>query len=362
MLFSSIALSTDSAYSQSDIQKLAQNQQKVKIPEFSDESAVKSTRSSSRDQMSIDEYNKYRDKEVNKKIDSQLNKISDNVGKNLRGVDENLYKKVKNQTNNIDKKIPLIIDLDDDNKKGSPKRKPVKVNKNSSLYSKNNVVMSPKEYEENQRLKIHRKQMNSKRDRANFNRFWKNAHRGDAKAQLKIGKMFLKGSGVAADTAKGQKWIEKSAQGGYVKAQTELGDMYSKRKFYKNSLYWYDQAAKQNDGKALFRLGEIYSNGEGVKIDVPKSIEYFLKSADLNNTKAQTILFYRYSMGDGVMQDPVEAYKWGMIAVNNRVKNLNTIVTNYGLSLSNQQRREALKRYGTWRNERHNGKAKKSSK
>jgi len=314
------------------------------------------SQSAKQNQRSIDEYKKHMDKELKNKIKKQLKSASDKSGHDLKIADDKIYKSIKKQKDNSsisDRKIPLVLDLDDDSKKKIKNKRVLKVKKDPSLYKKKQVIMSPQESLRNQRLRIHRKEMTYKRNRANFKRFWKKANAGDTKAQLKIGKMFLTGLGVTANTAEGQKWLEKSAKGGYVRAQTELGDMYSKRKFYKNSLYWYEQGALQNDGRSLFRLGEMYADGEGVKVDKTRSAEYTINSANMNFPDAQLKLFYKYSMGDGVVQDPIESYKWGMIAVSNRVKDMKKTVSDYGLSLSIEQRKEALKRYSAWRKERH---------
>ena len=48
--------------------------------------------------------------------------------------------------------------------------------------------------------------------------------------------------------------------------------------------------ADQNDIEAIFKLGEIYANGENVNKDIKKSISYYQKAAAKGHKGAQVIL------------------------------------------------------------------------
>lgn len=241
-----------------------------------------------------------------------------------------------------DRNIPLILNMDNDDSRGGK----------LTASAGGNIVLTTEEKALNARNERYRKEITSKRNRLNFKKYWERAHNNDPVAQLSIGKMLLRGSGVAANPEEGQKWIEKAGKNGNLQAQTELAKMYYERKFYKNSIYWYEQSSGLNSGESLFMLGEIYYKGQGVEEDVTKAVEYYIKSADAGSSKSQRNLFYRYSMGDGVVQDPIEAYKWGMIAVQNRMKIIKKGVYDYGATLTVEQKKEALNRISKWRKSR----------
>ena len=54
------------------------------------------------------------------------------------------------------------------------------------------------------------------------------ANKGNAKAQLDLGRKYEKGDGVPQDDAEAVKWYRKSAEQGNAKAQEYLGFMYEK--------------------------------------------------------------------------------------------------------------------------------------
>ena len=71
------------------------------------------------------------------------------------------------------------------------------------------------------------------------------------------------------------------------------------------------QVAAENGWEvAMFILGFMYINGEGVTQDYAKAREWYEKSADKGNDDAMYALSMIYHLGNGVTQDAVEATKW----------------------------------------------------
>lgn len=108
------------------------------------------------------------------------------------------------------------------------------------------------------------------------------AEKGDAEAQLELGRMYLFGDGVPADEKKGVKLIRKAAKQGLPDAYGELGLMY-------------------------------YS-GDGVSADIKKSTKYFRKAAELGEPGWLINLGLAYEDGSGVRKDKVKAYAYFYIA------------------------------------------------
>lgn len=61
---------------------------------------------------------------------------------------------------------------------------------------------------------------------------------------------------------------------------------------------------------AYFYLGEWFSCGDGLAIDMEKSIYWYKKSADEGNEEAKLKLGMIYYHGDGVDINLREAFKW----------------------------------------------------
>lgn len=88
--------------------------------------------------------------------------------------------------------------------------------------------------------------------------------------------------------------IAKSAELGYVPAQSRLGSMYLTgdrvEQCYGKAFEWFSKAAGQNDSEALYQLGGLYEWGNGVTESVDKAIELYSKAKELGSIHAAVSL------------------------------------------------------------------------
>jgi TPR repeat protein len=70
------------------------------------------------------------------------------------------------------------------------------------------------------------------------------------------------------------------------------------------------QAVKQGNPEAQYRLGMMYANGEGMELDHVRAAELLLAAAKQGHTGAQTTLGWLYANGYGVPQDDERALTW----------------------------------------------------
>jgi len=86
------------------------------------------------------------------------------------------------------------------------------------------------------------------------------AEQGDAKAQAKLGAMYLLGSGVEKDEQQAAEWILKAANQGHVEAQVIIAAMYDRGRGVKNDVKmatkWYEKAAAQGNSASMAILGK----------------------------------------------------------------------------------------------------------
>jgi TPR repeat protein len=104
------------------------------------------------------------------------------------------------------------------------------------------------------------------------------AEKGNAKAQMWLGNMYIGGQGVPQD--------------------------------YQEALRWYRKAAEQGDAQALFNLGTMYENGEGIPQDYEEALRWYRKAAEQDNKDALLFLGFMYERGRGVAEDLVHAHMW----------------------------------------------------
>lgn len=86
------------------------------------------------------------------------------------------------------------------------------------------------------------------------------AEQGDAKAQAKLGAMYLLGNGQDKDEQKAAEWLLKAAKQGYLEAQVIIAALYDSGIGVKNDVKqatgWYEKAAAQGHTPSLALLGK----------------------------------------------------------------------------------------------------------
>jgi localization factor PodJL len=108
------------------------------------------------------------------------------------------------------------------------------------------------------------------------------AEKGQAVAQYRLGTLYERGQGVAADPAK--------------------------------AAHWYEMAANQGNRKAMHNLAVSYASGAAGKKNMPEAARWFAKAAALGLSDSQFNLAVLYERGDGVPQSLLDAFKWYSIA------------------------------------------------
>ncbi|HWU56030.1 MAG TPA: hypothetical protein VN175_11060 [Rhizomicrobium sp.] len=108
------------------------------------------------------------------------------------------------------------------------------------------------------------------------------ADKGQAVAQYRLGTMYERGQGVAADSAK--------------------------------AIHWYEMAAAQGNRKAMHNLAVAYASGPTAKRNMTESARWFGKAAALGLSDSQFNLAVLYERGEGVPQSLADAYKWYAVA------------------------------------------------
>ena len=131
----------------------------------------------------------------------------------------------------------------------------------------------------------------------NFEATRKAAEQGDASAQFNLGWMYAEGEGVPENHMQAVKWYRKAAEQGDAGAQLFLGRMYDE------------------GGGGRFEITE--RRFKGVPKDNAEAVKWHRKAAEQGDAAAQWGLGLAYRYGDGVPEDPAEAYAWMAVATAN---------------------------------------------
>jgi TPR repeat protein len=180
--------------------------------------------------------------------------------------------------------------------------------------------------------------------------FEKAAAQGIARAQWNLGELYATGiAGIPADTRKATALCKRAAHAGFVPAQATLGALFARAKKYDRAVHWWEMAAAQNDAEALFNLSQVYRKGLGVTVDWPKAKSYLLAAAEAGLALAQARLGVAYGMGDGMVQDGIEAGKWLILAANQGEPTARANRDHARTLVSQAQWDEAQRRADAWR-------------
>jgi TPR repeat protein len=147
-----------------------------------------------------------------------------------------------------------------------------------------------------------------------FNQVKAKAEKGDAEAQLALGSLYARGTGVSRDFKRAAKWHRKAAEQGLAPAEYQLGLDYSDGEGVKTdkveALRWFQMAAEQGMPQAQFALGLAFANGRGTAEDPVEAVKWFRRASDQGNADAQYELGNCYLEGTGVPKDTAVGVRW----------------------------------------------------
>ena len=155
-----------------------------------------------------------------------------------------------------------------------------------------------------------------------FEWFLKSAHEGNKFAQYSLANLYYYGNGVEKDLSQAFLWYRKSSEQGQPYASYAIAQMYNKgeyvnqseetaQRYYKSALSGFLklESKDQADDNLYYKLGSMFKKGLGTDIDMDRAIDYFKRSAEMNNKNG----LYEYGkellLGEHIPQDKEKAVK-----------------------------------------------------
>lgn len=166
------------------------------------------------------------------------------------------------------------------------------------------------------------------------------AKQGNANASLMLGKQYYakykldvfsrENLGPQVEVNEGnrteaEKWWDRAldqyradAEQGSANAMYKIGNMYSRGEGVpeddREAATWFRRAAELGHVHAMFRLAVIYEHGISVLESYAESENWYIQSSELGYARAQRNLAYKYQHGLGVSVDNVKAYAWYLLS------------------------------------------------
>ena len=155
-----------------------------------------------------------------------------------------------------------------------------------------------------------------------FEWFERSAKQKNKFAQFSLANLYYYGSGVEKDLSQAFLWYQKSSAQGQPYASYAVAQMYSKgeyvsqggetaQRYYKAALSGFLEleSKEQADDNLYYKLGSMFKKGLGTDIDMDRAIDYFKRSAEMNNKNG----LYEYGkallLGEHIPQDKEKAVK-----------------------------------------------------
>ena len=167
-----------------------------------------------------------------------------------------------------------------------------------------------------------------------FDWFLKSATEGNKFAQYSLANLYYYGNGVEKDLSQAFLWYQKSSAQGQPYASYAIAQMYNKgeyvsqseetaQRYYKDALSGFLklESKDQADDNLYYKLGSMFKKGLGTDINMDKAINYFKRSAEMNNKNG----LYEYGkallLGEHISKDKKKAVQLLEKAID--LKNIN---------------------------------------
>ena len=155
-----------------------------------------------------------------------------------------------------------------------------------------------------------------------FEWFLKSATEGNKFAQYSLANMYYYGNGIEKNLSQAFLWYRKSASQVQPYASYAVAQMYGKgeyvtknedtaQRYYKQALSGFLKIESDDmaDDNLFYKIGAMYQKGLGTGIKMDKAINYFKRSAEMNNNNG----LYEYGkallVGEYIPQDKEQAVK-----------------------------------------------------
>lgn len=150
----------------------------------------------------------------------------------------------------------------------------------------------------------------------------KAAERGNISAFLNLGVAYYTGDGVDKDIKKAISYFERIPLKEKPVVGRYLGDIFqydSGVQDFNKAREYYMEAARGGDLGAYHALGYMNQKGLGGIENMDEAIKFYQYAASQNYAPSQYVLGTIYANGDGVTRNPIKAYAWLSLAVNQKL-------------------------------------------
>lgn len=116
------------------------------------------------------------------------------------------------------------------------------------------------------------------------------AERGDAKSQFKLGKIYLEGIGTPRNHVLAGRWLLKAAEQNHTESQYLIGLLYEhgigEKQYNEEAVHWFKKAAESDFRSAKVKLAEHYFYGTGTPQNHAQSLRLLMEAGSAGDSAA----------------------------------------------------------------------------
>ena len=140
-------------------------------------------------------------------------------------------------------------------------------------------------------------------NKLSFEELKKEADRGDAEAQYRLGLCYLEGKGTNSDRRMAHMYFKKSANQGNSDAMVKMGEFHERgdvaKLDFKEAFEWYRKAADLDNSEGYYHLGLCYENQIGVETDKYEAFLNYETATHDGHKNAEVAMGRCYFYGHG---------------------------------------------------------------
>jgi TPR repeat protein len=136
-----------------------------------------------------------------------------------------------------------------------------------------------------------------------FKWFTKAAEQGNLHAEYYLAVCYQDGKGTPTNSSEAISWLQRAGINGVANAQVDMGK------------YCFDAGFAELGIPTQIKPDTSMTRGQLTNQNFARGIEWYQQAANQNYPPAQMFLTFAYQNGTGVDKDPIEAYKWFVLAI-----------------------------------------------
>ena len=180
-----------------------------------------------------------------------------------------------------------------------------------------------------------------------FNIWIVGAKDGDPMSQFAVATLYRKGVGVEKNLKESAKWMQKSAEGGYVEAMSVMGAIHlwgvsGVSADIEKSIFWFEKAAETGTHYEKHAVAALYGTAELKGYDLNDKKRLYWSKQSANFYRSHYVLGNIYYRGKAVEKNLIKSWVWFKLYAESEIEDKTYLEIEQDLTEEEMKEGEAL--------------------